>query len=224
MTDADNKQELTTTEEAQGYLKRVNLLAPATMGLIITDGDSLALASEKLAGQLKPLSKELKARRKERIDLLNKSKKLVEDDYKPAIEAIDGLIDFVNGGIIRYLDEQERIAAQKQAKLDREAMDKERARLAEAAKAEEEGRKVEEPLIPEPVVELVDKVDTTLRATGGTTSMRKVPVVIIDNEALIPRKYLVVDKVLLNKDVKGGMIVPGAHLDYQSVLSTRTNG
>jgi len=54
--------------------------------------------------------------------------------------------------------------------------------------------------------------------------MRKVPVVIIDNEALIPRKYLVVDKVLLNKDVKGGMIVPGAHLDYQSVLSVRTNG
>ena len=213
-----------TTEEAQSYLDRVNNMAPATMSLIITDGASLTNANEVLAGKLKPLSKELKARRKERIDLLNKAKKLVEDDYKPAIEAIDGLIDFVSSGITRYLDEQERIAAEKQAKINKEAEEKEKARVIESIKAAAEGRKVEEPLIPEPVAELVDKVDTTLRASGGTTSMRKVPVVIIDNEALIPRKYLVVDKVLLNKDVKGGMIVPGAHLDYQSVLSVRTNG
>jgi len=220
----ENKLVVESNEEAKSYLKRVNNMAPAAMSLVVTDEGSLAKANEKLTGQLKPLSKEFKARRKERIDLLNKSKKLVEEDYKPAIEAIDGLIDFVNGSIIRYLDDQERIAAQKQAKLDREVIDKERARLAEAAKAEEEGRKVEEPLIPEPVAELVDKVETTLRSSGGVSSMRKMPVVIIDNEALIPRKYLVVDKVALNKDVKGGMIVPGAHLDYQSVLSTRTNG
>ena len=214
-----------STEEAKSYLDRVNNMAPATMSLIITDGASLTNANEVLAGKLKPLSKELKARRKERIDLLNKAKKLVEDDYKPAIEAIDGLIDFVSGGITWYLEAQERIAAEKQAKIDREAREKEKARIAEAAKAEEEGRKVEEPLIPEPVVELVDKVDTTLRASGGgVSSLRKSPIVIMDNEALIPRKYLKVDLVMLNKDVKGGMIVPGCHLGYQSGLSVRTNG
>ena len=215
---------VSTTEEAKSYLVRVNSLAPSTMSLVITDGESLTAASEILAGKLKPLSKELKARRKERIDLLNKAKKLVEDDYKPAIEAIDGLIDFVNGGITRYLEEQERIAAEKQREINRVAAEKEKARVAELIKAEAEGGKIEEPLIPEPVVELVDKVDTTLRSSGGVSSMRKMPVVIVDNEALIPRKYLIIDKVALNKDVKGGMIVPGCHLDYQSVLSTRTNG
>jgi hypothetical protein len=46
--------------------------------------------------------------------------------------------------------------------------------------------------------------------SGGTMKVKKL---VIDDEDLIPREYLVINEVLLRKTLLEGMHVPGAHIE-----------
>ena len=208
-------------DEAQSFSSRVDTLAAKVMAVEVKDQPTLAIANEVLATYVMPLSKEIKARRKERIDAINLSKKLVEDDYKPAIEALDGQIDYLKTQIATYTIEQEEIAAKKQAEFNRIAAEKQKKIDDARAKAEAAGKEFEEPQIPEVAAELAEQVDTTLRATGGTSSVRKIPKVRILDESLIPRDYLVPDLVKINRDVKANIKVAGCELYYEPTVSVR---
>jgi len=210
-----------TKQEAYKFAAAAKDLTPNVMAVIVTDEATMTTANELLATYLVPLRKNITARHKLRTDALKGLKALIDADYKPALETVEGLIDYLKSNIGRYIDEQEKIAAEKQAELNRIAAEKEAKRLKEVAEAEKAGKPIPVQQIPEVVPELVDKVETTLRATGGTSSVRKIPTVIIDDEALIPRKYLVVDMVKINRDVKGGITVPGCHLEHVTSVSVR---
>jgi len=91
-------------------------------------------------------------------------------------------------------------------KVDEEARQEEAA----IAKKVEQGRlKIE---TAEKKMEQVERVETTTRGKVGEVQIRKIKKVRIIKEALIPREYLVIDMVLLRKDVLAGKVVAGAEL------------
>ena len=129
-----------------------------------------------------------------------------------------------------FLDEQDRIQAEKEAELRNLAAEEERKQREElerqakvakdfgkTEKAKELKEEAEDVYIPPPVVEpLVEKA-------AGQSSTRKWWAVVVDKEK-VPRAYLEPNMTLLNaraKEVKGESTIPGVEFKSERVISQR---
>lgn len=197
--------------EIKDFISEREMLVVQTMTIRITNEPEKLAASEFMASILYPLRKRIDDKRKEYSLTLRRLATQWDSEFKPAIESIDGLITYVKQDIIRYDHEQEEIRVKAQEELDRKAEEERKA-------AEARG---EVSQIPEQIVELAPEVAKTVRTFGGTSTVRKIPVVVITDESLIPRRYLMVDHSKLDPDVKTGMQVPGTRLDFRSDVVVR---
>ena len=197
--------------EIKGFMSERQMLVARTMAIRITNDPEKFAASEFMASILYPLRKRIDDKRKEYSLTLRRLATQWDTEFKPALESIDGLIAYVKQDIIRYDQEQEETSRKQQEKLHR--------------KAEEERREAEArgevSQIPEQIVELAPAVAKTMHTAGGSSTVRKIPIVVITDESLIPRKYLMVDHSKLDPDVKTGIQVPGARLDVRTEVTVR---
>lgn len=88
--------------------------------LIVSDAESLQIAKDEMNAMTKRM-KTLDAKRKEITKPLDDAKKAVMNLFKPPIDTYQGAISVIKAGIARYVEDQERIAAEARIKAEAEA-------------------------------------------------------------------------------------------------------
>jgi hypothetical protein len=200
------------TGEIQEFQSSSQRLVSAAMSIVVTDDPSCARANDFLAATLMPLRRKIEDKRKQYSTSLRRLATEWDKEFVPALEAVDGLIAYLKESILSYKREQEEQARKLQEELDRKAEEERQAAEARGEVAQ----------IPETIADLAPAVPQTMRTKGGTSSIRKVPVVEIYDESKLPRAYLMPNRALIEQAVKGGIEVPGARLGYREELAVRT--
>jgi len=198
-------------EEIQVFASRKDELVAWVMDVRVTTEQERAAATELLTSILVPLLKKIDDKRKKYSLTLRQLATQWDGEFKPTIQEIEGLISHVKQVLLEYQLEQERIQRERQAELDRQA-EKERKRL------EKQGKTAQ---IPEDIGILAPQPEKTVRTASGSSTVRRVPIVVVTDLNLIPRKYLMVNHAVLDPDVRGGVVVPGAELGYREELAVR---
>ena len=106
-------------------------------------------------------------------------------------------------------------AREAQAKIDADL----KAKRITAEQAEAKTEKVAEKAIDK--LEKVDDKKTTAKTGASTLSLKKVAVVKIVDEKLIPDEYWMIDRIKLDKVVKAGLVVPGTELTHEFTNASR---
>lgn len=133
---------------------------------------------------------------------------------------------------ISELEEAERIIKSSmttaKSKFDKEDAERE-AKIMARAEKEGRGRITEDTAISQ--ISNIDRVDRTVRTESGSATFKKIKQVTVTDEALIPRKYLVVDMAALRRDAiqlfelqAGGHTVeqiPGVEVKETETVATR---
>lgn len=197
--------------------------------MVVSDDPSSKLCSERM-NILYEQKKKLKADRDSVVKPLNEAKAKVDAMVKPILEPLEKAYDTLNRKLGAYLDakrkrleEEERVRREAEAAKLRENADK---KAAEAAETGDE-RKFSEALMIEEMAEGQTQSTLAIPQKAVTSEGAKfIPVTrwyarVVD-EKLVPREFLVVDTVKLNKvasESKGGLTIPG--IEFYS--ETKTN-
>lgn len=218
MATAIEDKELTVPNPAQmqgeikQFLTAKEALVAKTMAMTVTDDESCLVANDFLTSTLVPLRRDMEKKRQEYATTLRRIAAAWDKEFRPTIDAVDGLITYLKECIKSFTLELEERARKLQEELDRKAEEERKA-------AEAWG---ESPQIPEQITELAPAVSRTTHTNGGTSTVKKVPYLEIFDEAKLPRKYLIPNKTLIWEDVKAGIKVPGAKLSYREEVAIRT--
>ena len=220
------------TIEAKTYNTQAESLKANVMGMVVNNETDIVKANEMLSSNLKPLYKMMEEKRKAYSTTLRRMATSWDAEWKPGMTMVQGLIDHLNRQVLDYIrkeeeaakllqEEADRIAAEAEAKRQKELREIEEAR----AKAEEAGEPLPElPIEIKPIVaEIAPIVDRTIRTGGGTSSIKRTLTPVIFDESLLPREYLIPDVPKINRAVKDGIKIPGTRLDLVDSLSTRSS-
>jgi len=197
--------------EIHEFMTAKEALVASTMSIQVTDESSKIAASDFMTVTLVPLRKQIETKRKEYSTALRRLATSWDKEFTPALQSIDGLIGYLKQGILAYVQEQEEKARKLQEELNRKAEEDRKATEARG----------EAPQIPEQIADLAPAVDKTVRTSGGTSTIRKIPYLDIYDEAKLPRQYLIPDRIKITEDVKAGIDVPGARIGYRQEVSVR---
>ena len=185
-------------------------LVKKEVGTIATRAESVAIVDDKtfkgaveLAGEINKVKKSVVGRKDEILKPLNAAAKSVREFWKPFETQILEAEGVVRRKVVAYQTEQEKKAEEKKQKLanrvERETMTLETA-----------SRKIEE----------VDTPENSVESGDTKMVMRTVKKVVIEDETLIPRPYLVPDMQLIKQAVlKEGRQVSGVKVVEEKVSS-----
>lgn len=113
---------------------------------------------------------------------------------------------------------QEELDARQRAREAQEAAAAARAREDEAREAEEAAKNAPLPDVPRAEVAPAGPI----RSAAGSASSRKRWVATVVDPSRVPRKYLKVDEVAINKDVRAGVReIPGVDIEHKDELAVR---
>ena len=178
------------------YKRRIDDWQDTVKELEVTDAESNTLAVE-MAGQVKKLAKQIESKRKEIVkepDTFVRSVNAFARPFKTDLANIERLLKVkINGYQTKQLAEQ-RERERKEAEA--------RAKLQEQINAE---TKPGETPIEVPRAVAPAENATTTRTTEGTASIRKTWAWELENIDEVPRQYLILDKVSINKAVRAGV-------------------
>ncbi|MFI5304320.1 MAG: hypothetical protein ACHQYP_05925 [Nitrospiria bacterium] len=180
--------------------------------LTINNSDDYAFAGQFLLS-LKDQRKEIVAFFRPLKQKQDEAKKAILDREKESLKPLEDAEALVSPAMMRWKREQDRIAEEEARRLQAEARKREEERkLAEALQAEQEGdQEAAEAIIQEPIEAPVIRVQSAAPKISGLTE-RKTWTYEIENEAEIPRIWLMVDTVKLGAFVrndKGKTKIPG---------------
>ncbi len=183
-------------------------------GLVVKDAASVVLATDTLS-TLARLRKKIESARLFFTAPLNatldKYNALFKTISVPAKQVDDGL----RNRLLAYRAEQERIRQAEEARLQKEAEDRQKAINKQAAKIG-----VEAPTVVVPVLQ--EQAKTVAGSMGGSASVPKDWVGEPIDEKLVPREYCIYSQSLVNQAVKSGVrVIPGVRIYEKERLIIR---
>ena len=150
----------------------------------VTNSDQYRFATDKLK-QAKNMLKWLDERRKKITKPIDEAKSQVMAEYKKSVEPINDFISSLNKAMIDYQDAEQRRLNIEQERIEEEAL----------AKAKAEG-------LSEIQVPVVNEVSNSVRGSIATSFIKDNWMFEVVDESLVPREYLSVDPVKVNKAIK----------------------
>lgn len=157
---------------------------------------------------LKVIQNRIKAvedKRKDYTKPLDEMKKKIMADFQSISKPLEEFVAEVKTKMTNWYRADQKRKDEEQAKLEAEAM----------AKAKAEGKSEVE-------VAIVNEEVKTQRGDVATTTVKKVWKAEIMDETLVPREYLVVDQVAINKAVRDGVrSIPGVKIYQDEQISIR---
>jgi predicted phage tail protein len=181
------------TKELAPFKATISKAEAAATALQIKTVDELTGATE-LLGKIKTVGKAITQKKESITKPLNEALKNIRDFFRPVETQWANAEQIVKGKMIDYQNDQ----------------------LAKAAK---ETKKVEEKVEAgkmtfEKAAEKIEAVTPQKNVTtdAGAAQFRTVKEVVIDNETLIPREYLVLDLVKIRKVALAGVNIPGVRV------------
>ncbi len=154
--------------------------------------------------------KKAEAQRKMFTDPLNQSLKAINAFFKNLTAPLDEADGIIRSKVLIF-----RRAEEERARKEAEELQKKREE--EAKKSASQG---EAPAFVPPVV--AQAPPTTMTAKNGSATVRKIWDFEIENEAEIPREYLVVDSVKIRQAIKDGVReIHGIKIFQKETLSVR---
>lgn len=165
----------------------------AAAALTIKTADDLTTATE-LLGKIKTVGKMITSKKEAITKPLNEALRNARAFFAPLENAFYNAEQVVKGKMIDYQN-------------------------AELAKAAKETKKVEEKVEAgkmtfEKAAEKIEKVTPQKNVTtaAGAAQFRTVKEVVVDNETMIPREYLMLDMVKIRKVALAGVAIPGVRV------------
>ena len=208
------KPELNQLDQAEVILnEQVSLIVANYLTLSVTDEQSNLTANDALT-RLRAFRKQIDEKRKSHLKPLKDYTDNINARFRAISKPIDAAEQYVEGQILNYRAEINRIAAKEQERLQN---------LAERRKERAEA-KGETPPIPEAVAPIVPGAAKSVDTDAGKVSFRTDWLYeIVDAEAL-PRMYLTPDTKKIGDVVrasKGGIQIPGVRIYSKEVPITR---
>lgn len=186
------------TKEIEVYKSQVSELEKQAIKLPITSPEENAIVIE-FKAKLNKLGKEIKAEKEKATKPINEALRKVREWWSPIEKRVEAWETEMGNALLAYKRKVEEEARKKEAQL--------------AARVEKGTMKLE---TAERKIEEIPQIQKTTHTEAGQVQFRKVPMMRIIDENLIPDKYWVVDLVALRKDVVNeGIIVPGAEKYYE---------
>lgn len=201
--------------------------------LIVITSHEMATEAQKELASIKGLQKEIEASRVEKVAPLNTTVKSINDAFRKPAEFLSSAESIIKNAISVYLREQERLAREKQAKLE-EAARKEKAELeAKAVKAEVKGKVETAEVLRETATNVVTPIIQSGQKLTGV-SVRKSWKGIVDNKAEFVKAALKrpdmmalisIDEAKLTKlaaALQGELSMPGVKTYQEETLAARS--
>lgn len=185
------------TKEVEVYRSQLSDLEIKANELSIASPEENAIALE-FKAKIDKTGKEIKARKEAITKPINASLRMIRELFAPLEDMFNNADTIVGGKLLAYKRKVEEEVRRKEEQL--------------AARAEKGTMKIE--TVEKKIAEL-PKIQKTTHTSSGQVQFRKVPMMRITDEKLIPDKYWVIDMVALRKDVIGGETVPGAEKYYE---------
>ncbi len=182
-----------TTKEVEVFKSQVLELEKQAVKFPIASPEDNAKVIE-FKAKLNKLGKEIKAEKEKATKPLNEALKKVREWWAPLEKAVEARDNEVGKALLVYKQQVEAQEAKIAKRVETGTM-----------KIETAERKIQE----------LPQIQKTTNTADGQVQFRKVPMMRIIDENLIPDKYWVIDIVALRKDVVGGEIVPGAEKYYE---------
>jgi hypothetical protein len=185
------------TKEVEVYRNQVSDLEIKANELSITSPEENAIAIE-FKAKIDKTGKDIKAKKESITKPINASLRMIRELFAPLESMFENADTIVGNKLLAYKRKVEEETRKKEAQL--------------AARVEKGTMKIE--TVERKIAEL-PKIQKTTHTSAGQVQFRKVPMMRIIDEKLIPDKYWVIDMVALRKDVVGGEIVAGAERYYE---------
>lgn len=223
--------ELITSEEATTALAefdpQIKTIIGAANELTVVD-EAGSQHAAKFLGDLKGEIKRVEDMRKDLTTGLNHTLKQINSSFKMRSEPLTKAEVIVKKKLGVYLDEQERIAREAEAKAqaEKDAAEKKARDEAAAAKkagdkeAEEKAKAEAEAIKSQEVV--VEAAPTAVRTDAGLVSSKKVWTFEIEDASKVPDSFKVVDEKAVRKAVSDGeREIPGIKIFQKTQIATR---
>lgn len=192
------------TQKIEIIKSEVNQFLYNQQELNVTTADDYTRAGD----LLKIVQNRIKAvedKRKEYTKPLDEAKKQIMADFSAISKPLEEFVAEVKTKMTNWYRAEQKRKDEEQAKLEAEAL----------AKAKAEGKSEVE-------VAIVNEEVKTQRGDVATTTVKKVWKAEIMDETLVPREYLVVDQVAINKAVRDGVrSIPGVKIYQDEQISIR---
>jgi len=181
------------SRELAPFVATISKAEAAATALTVKTADDLTGATE-LLGKIKTVGKAITAKKESMTKPLNEALRNIRDFFRPVEAQWANAEQIVKGKMIDYQN----------------------AELAKAAKKTEViEQKVESGKMSfEKAAEKIEAVTPQKNVTtaAGAAQFRTVKEVVIDNETLIPREYLILDMVKIRKVALAGVTIPGVRV------------
>jgi chromosome segregation ATPase len=181
----------TKINQAKKEIKSLELKVQEIKVLKIKNDEELKTASNYLT-QLNNLKKEITAKKETITKPLNEALKNIRNLFYPLEKKVNDLVLELKNKIAEYEEEK------------RKLIEKEKKELAE--KVEKGELKMEHALS---VLEQSQTTNGSIKTDDGKVFFRMVKEVVIEDESLIPREYLVPNMVKIRSDALNGKNIPG---------------
>ncbi len=196
-------------EKGLSVMKRQTTIATQqAMEIVVKTDEDYSKASELLA-KIKQVQKAVKNEAGKIIEPLRESKRQAQaamdaenDRWEPILNDVDGAEKVVKKKMVDFVDKKEKIVMAKEEKIQREL----------------ETGKIDMEKASEKIDKIV-QVPTTVHTRAGDSQVRKVRVVYVVDEKLIPNEYWELNMVRVRKDVLAGAVVPGTEVREENTIS-----
>jgi len=188
------------TKELTVLKTQVSKLENRANELTITSLEENAIAIE-FKAKLRDMGKTIKERKEEITKPLNEALKSARNLFAPIEERFETVDKIVGQKLLAY-----------KQKIDAEVREKE---IKIADRVERGTLKIE---TAERKIEDIQRTEKTVKTDYGQVQFRKIQKMRIVDENLIPKKYWIINEVLLRKDVLAGIVVPGAQKYEEEIV------
>jgi len=196
--------------------------------LVITNQEQYETAGSILK-EIQNRARELDAQRKTITGPIDQAKKAVMDLFKPPLELLEAASRKIKSGLIAYSNEQERLAAEERARLQKiaekeaEAEKKKLEAKIERAKASGKEEKAEELEAQKEAIEplAVPVIEAPVTQLKGVSYREKWTVEVVDFK-LLPDEYKLPNQSALDKvaqATKGAIQIPGTKLHKEKIAA-----
>lgn len=215
----------TNSTDIEIVKQKVTGMQAMVQSVKVTNEDELKVVSDKIKG-IKLLAKFIEEKKAKTVDPAKAIIAEAKATYDPFIDECDLAEKTLKKVALDFQVKVQREKEARQAEIDRQAREAQakidadlKAKKITAEEAEAKTEKVAEKAIDK--LEKVDDKKTSAKTGASTLSLKKIPVVKIIDEKLIPKEYWVIDRVKLDKVVKAGVAVPGTELTHEFTNASR---
>jgi hypothetical protein len=171
----------------------------------IRNEKDLQNANEKLI-LVKTIQKQVSEKKSSIIKPLNQALLNVRALFAPIEDRIYTAEKVIKNKIIEYTEKQRKKAEKEKEKL---------------AKKVEKGQIGFDEAVEK--LEKVESVQKNIKTDDGVTTVKVVKKVVIENESLLPREYLIPDMVKIRADALAGKEIPGVKVVDEKILAIKIN-